>query len=71
MNYDKNCEEYIRHYAGQTGTAAAGPKAAPGQQAGTPVLTLKTAIDPDRSHRNCNSQAGLSQYSSRYHGYLP
>ena len=40
MNYDKNCEEYIRQYAGQTGTAARTESAAE-----TQALTLKTAIE--------------------------
>ena len=37
MNYDKNCEEYIRRYGGQSREAAAKPAAAA-------VLTLKDAI---------------------------
>ncbi len=61
MNYDKNCEEYIRHYAGQTGTAAAGPKAAPGQQAGTPGLSLKTAIERGLKEEAYHAAAELSK----------
>lgn len=49
MNYDKNCEEYIRQYAGQTGTAARTESAAE-----TQALTLKTAIErglKEEAHR--------------------
>lgn len=61
MNYDKNCEEYIRYYAGQTGTVAAGPKAALGQQAGTPGLSLKTAIERGLKEEAYHAAAELSK----------
>lgn len=61
MNYDKNCEEYIRQYAGQTGTVAARPKAAPGQQAGPSVLTLKTAIERGLKEEAHHAAAELSK----------
>ena len=61
MNYDKNCEEYIRQYAGQTGTAAVSPKAAPGQQAGAPVLTLRTAIERGLKEEAHHAAAELSK----------
>ena len=61
MNYDKNCEEYIRYYAGQTGTVAAVPKAALGQQAGTPGLSLKTAIERGLKEEAYHAAAELSK----------
>lgn len=45
MNYDENCEEYIRQYAGQTGTIAVRSEAAPAKQTAESVLTLRTAIE--------------------------
>ncbi len=44
MNYDINCEEYIRQYAGVTGTTG-GRNNASVQQAGSESLTLKEAVE--------------------------
>ncbi len=61
MNYDENCEEYIRQYAGQTGTTGVRNATAASQQTGTSELTLKTAIEKGLKEEAHHAAAELSR----------